>query len=41
MKQRELKNVQNKKSLPVNTDILRMKIAKDMEVRHIIELESK
>jgi hypothetical protein len=41
MKQRDLENMQNKKSLPMNTDILRMKIAKDMEVRHRIELESK
>ena len=41
MKQRELKNMQNKKSLPVNTDILWTKIAKGMEVRHRIVLESK
>jgi hypothetical protein len=41
MKQRELKNMQNKKSLPLDTDILRMKITKNMEMRHRIELESK
>ena len=41
MWQRELENMQNKKSPPVDTDILRMKIAKNMEVRHRIELEIK
>lgn len=41
MKQRELENMHNKMSLPVDTDILRMKIAKDMEARHRIELDSK
>ena len=41
LKQRELENMHNKMALPVDTDILRMKIAKDMEARHRIELESK
>lgn len=41
MKQRELENMHNKMTLPVDTDILRMKIAKDMEARHRIELETK
>ena len=40
-KQRELENVHNKMALPVDTDILRMKIAKDMESRHRIEVEGK
>lgn len=30
-----------KLALPVDTDILRMKIAKDMEARHKLELETK
>jgi hypothetical protein len=41
MKQRELENMHKKMTLPVDTDILRMKIAKDMEARHRIELEAK
>ena len=28
-------------ALPVDTDILRMKLAKDMEARHRLELETK
>ena len=39
-KQRELEALQAKMALPVDTDILRMKIAKDMEARHRIELEN-
>ncbi len=31
----------NKMSLPVDTDILRMKVAKDMEARHRVEIEAK
>ena len=31
----------NKLALPVDTDILRMKIAKDMEARHRLEIEAK
>ncbi len=30
-----------KLALPVDTDILRMKVAKDMEARHRMELEAK
>jgi hypothetical protein len=41
MKQRELENMHNKMSLPVDTDILRMKVAKDMEARHRVEIEAK
>ena len=41
LKQRELENVHNKMSLPVDTDIMRMKIAKDMEARHRIEVEGR
>jgi hypothetical protein len=33
--------MQNKMALPVDTDIMRMKIAKDMETRHKLELEQK
>lgn len=40
-KQRELEQMHAKMALPVDTDILRMKIAKDMEQRHRLELEAK
>lgn len=40
-KQRELEQMHSKLALPVDTDILRMKIAKDMEARHRLELEAK
>ena len=30
-----------KLSLPVDTDIIRMKLAKDMEARHRLEVETK
>ena len=40
-KQRELENMQAKMALPVDTDILRMKLAKDMEARHRLDLETK
>lgn len=40
-KQREIEQMHNKLSLPVDSDILRMKIAKDMEARHRLELEAK
>jgi hypothetical protein len=33
--------MQAKMALPVDTDILRMKLAKDMEARHRLELETK
>jgi hypothetical protein len=40
-KQRELEALHSKLALPVDTDILRMKIAKDVEARHRLELEAK
>lgn len=40
-KQRELEALHSKLALPVDTDILRMKIAKDVEHRHRLELEAK
>lgn len=33
--------MQNKMTLPVDTEILRMKITKDVEARHKIELDQK
>jgi len=41
IKQRDLEGMQAKMALPVDTDILRMKLAKDMEARHRLELETK
>ena len=41
IKQRDLEGMQNKMSLPVDTDILRMKLSKDMEARHRLEVETK
>ena len=41
IKQRDLEGMQNKMALPVDTDILRMKLAKDMEARHRLEVETK
>jgi hypothetical protein len=41
MKQREIDLLSQKLSLPVDTDILRMKIIKDVESRHRIDLEGK
>jgi hypothetical protein len=40
-KQRELEAMHAKLTLPVDTDILRMRIAKDMEARHRLELEAR
>ena len=40
-KQREIDSMANKMSLPVDTDIMRMKIQKDIEARHRVELETK
>jgi hypothetical protein len=40
-KQREIENVQARMALPVDTDILRMKLQKDMEARHRAELQAK
>lgn len=39
MKQREMDQMAQKLQLPIDTDILRMKIQKDLEARHRIELE--
>ena len=41
LKQRELDQMAQKLTLPVDTDILRMKIQKDLESRHRIDLEQK
>ena len=41
VKQRDLESLQAKMALPVDTDILRMKLAKDMEGRHRLEVETK
>ena len=41
MKQREMDQMAQKLSLPIDTDILRMKIQKDLEARHRIDLEQK
>ena len=41
IKQRDLEGMQAKMALPVDTDILRMKLAKDMEARHRLEVETK
>lgn len=38
-KQRELEAMASKMQLPIDTDILRMKIQKDIERRHRIELD--
>lgn len=40
-KQREIEQLHQKMMLPVDTDILRMKIAKDMEARQRLELEAR
>jgi hypothetical protein len=39
LKQRELDQMAQKLTLPIDTDILRMKIQKDLESRHRIEIE--
>ena len=41
LKQRELDQMAQKLTLPVDTDILRMKIQKDLEARHRIDIEQK
>lgn len=41
MKQREMDQMASKLSLPIDTDILRMKIQKDIESRHRIDLDTK
>ncbi len=40
-KQREIDQMANKMSLPIDTDIMRMKIQKDIEARHRVELDQK
>ena len=40
-KQREIDQMANKMTLPIDTDIMRMKIQKDIESRHRVELETK
>jgi hypothetical protein len=40
-KQREIDSMANKISLPIDSDILRMKIQKDIESRHRIEVDQK
>jgi hypothetical protein len=40
-KQRELEQMHQRMALPVDTDILRMKLQKDVESRHRLELEAK
>ena len=41
LKQREMDQMAQKLALPIDTDILRMKIQKDLEARHRIEVEEK
>ena len=38
-KQREIENMQNKMQLPIDSDIMRMKIQKDLESRHRMEMD--
>ncbi len=40
-KQKEIDQIQNKMVLPQDTDILRMKIQKDIESRHKIDLDQR
>jgi len=40
-KQREIENMANKMTLPIDTDIMRMKIQKDIEARHRVEVDAK
>jgi hypothetical protein len=40
-KQREIDQMANKMSLPIDTDIMRMKIQKDIEARHRVEIDHK
>ena len=40
-KQREIEIMSNKMTLPIDTDIMRMKIQKDIEARHRVEIDSK
>ena len=38
-KQREIENMQTKMTLPVDSDIMRMKVMKELEGRHRLELD--
>lgn len=40
-KQKEIERIQAKMVMPVDTDILRLKLQKDLEARHRFELEQK
>ena len=40
-KQREIEMMSSKMTLPIDTDIMRMKIQKDIEARHRVEIDSK
>ena len=40
-KQREIESLANKIQMPIDTDILRMKIQKDIDTRHRVELDGK
>jgi hypothetical protein len=40
-KQRELENISQKMVLPIDTDILRMRVTKDIEARFRVEIETK
>lgn len=40
-KQREIDQMANKMTLPIDTDIMRMKIQKEIEGRHRVEIEQK
>ena len=40
-KQQELEGMAQKMQLPIDTDILRMRLAKDLEAKYRFELESK
>ncbi len=40
-KQREIEMMASKMALPIDTDIMRMKIQKDIEARHRVEIDSK
>ena len=41
LKQREVDQMVQKQQLPIDTDILRMKISKELESRHRVEIEQK
>jgi len=40
-KQREIETMANKMTLPIDADIMRMKIQKDIEARHRVEVDAK